>query len=155
MAETYTKTLLEGEYNAVFALGSTFDGTEGPRFAATKINEKITEKVRAGATKKPKLDEKGAIVNDENGNPVLLDVYPASIEVTLTRAELDGYFIGIKETAKKPEAKSQDITLIGNISKSLGMSARFKKYADEVMLSIRVDEELDAEVVAEPLDGEE
>jgi len=154
MADTYVKKLSEGEYNAVFSLGSSFDGTEGPRFAATKINEKISEKVRDGVTKTAKLDEKGEAVKDEKGETVLVDAYPKSIEVTLTRAELDGYFIGIKETVKKSEVKSSDIALIGNISKSLGMSARFKKYSDEVLASVKVEEEFDVEVVDEPLDGE-
>lgn len=154
MADTYTKTLQEGEYNAVFSLGNTFEGAEGPRFAATKINEKISEQVRARATKKPKLDGSGVVVKDANGEDVLEDVFPSSISVELTRAELDGYFIGIKEVLKKPEVKSQDITLIGHISKSLGMSARFKKYSAEVMEAIKVEDDLDAEFVDEPLDGE-
>lgn len=153
LTETYTKKLTEAEYLGIFNLGAFFDGSEQARFAASKISEKIADAVRAGTREVVVLDEKNNPKLLADGSPETAQKAPESIEITLTRKELDGYYIGVKESLKKGTVKTSEIAQIKLICGSLGMSGRFAKYADEVVASIEVSKDgLDEETVEEPLD---
>ena len=103
LTETYTKKLTEAEYLGIFNLGAFFDGSEQARFAASKISEKIADAVRAGTREVVVLDEKNNPKLLADGSPETAQKAPESIEITLTRKELDGYYIGVKESLKKSE----------------------------------------------------
>lgn len=151
MSEIFKRELVEAEYNAIYNIGNAFKGAEGPRVAATKINEKISDKVRAGVVKK-KVTETG---KDGVETTVERDVFPEKIELDLTRAELDGYFGGVKEVLKESETRAEQIAIIGAVCKTLGMFKRFSKHTDSVLASIEaVTDDFDENINDEPLDDE-
>jgi hypothetical protein len=153
MSETYKKTLTTDEYLSVYKLGEYFDGNETARFVASKINERISEAIRTKSTQTPAVDDKNNPILDEAGKQKIKITPPEKIDLILTRSELDGFFLGVKETLKKPEVKSGDINLIGATCRSLGMSLRFEKYAESVISSIELNTEpLDDEQITDPLD---
>lgn len=153
MSETYNKTLSRNEYLAIFKMCEYFDGSETARFVATGVNDRISKAIRAGAVKVLEFDEnKKPILDDKNEQKYRLES-PKSIEISFSRVELDGLYIGIKETVKKNTVMAGDLALLKDICKSLGMSKRFAKYTEEVLKKIPVNAEpLDEEVITEPLD---
>lgn len=153
MSETYKKTLSRNEYLAIFKMCEYFDGSETARFVATGVNDRISKAIREGAVKVLEVDEDKKPVLDEKGEQKYRLESPKSIEIVFTRGELDGMYIGIKETVKKNTVMAGDLALIKDICRSLGMSKRFANYTAEVFKKIEVNREpLDEEIIAEPLD---
>ena len=155
MAVTYKKTLTQNDYMATFNLGAFFDGSETARFAASKVNEKIADQIRAGTRGVVILDEEKNPKLTADGKPETQFIQPSEIVVEFTRAELDGFFIGVRETLKKPEVKANEIFQINSVCKVLGMAGRFSKYSEGILATIeKIEEPLDEETVEEPLDEE-
>jgi hypothetical protein len=153
MSETYTKTLNTEEYLAVYKLGEYFDGSEVARFVASKINERIAEGIRNDSKKEPAFDENKKPVLDEEGKQKIKVTPPERMNIVFTRAELDGFFIGVKESVAKSEVKAGDIQIIKGVCKSLGMSRRFESYSDGILSKISKNTDpLDEEIITEPLD---
>lgn len=137
MSETYTRELSQIEYNNVFELGTSFKGDASIKTAAAKINEKITEAVRAGV--KTTKNEEG----QESQS------MPEKISVAFTRFELDGFWKGLVDKIREADTDVRQILVIKAISKALGMSKRFAKFEEtEIALNL-VEEELDASVEEE------
>lgn len=148
MAETYKRVLNSVEYQNIFEIASSFKGEASIKTAASKINEKIGEAVRANAV--VRKDENGETVLDTNGNPV--NDLPSTITVEFSRAELDGFWRGLVEKIGDAETDVKSILILKVISKSLGMSGRFSKYETTTIDMNKVEEDLDEETVDEPLD---
>lgn len=153
---TYQRTWNEPEYNNIFQLLSAFKTEEvGPRVAASSIVEKISTTVssQVKSEKVPAvLNEDGSIKTEETTK----QVFPTSITLTLTRGEIDGVTVGIKEWIKKSEVNAEQILLLKAISKSFGISNRFNKHLETILDSIKVDEDIDPEIQEEldPIDVE-
>lgn len=153
MSETYKKTLSTEEYLAIYKLGEYFDGSEVARFVASKINERIAEGIRDNSKKEPAVDEKKMPILDEEGKQKIKITPPEKLEIVFTRAELDGFFIGVKESVAKSEVKAGDLQVIKGVCKSLGMTGRFDKYSEGVLSKISKNTDpLDEEIITEPLD---
>ena len=153
MSETYKKTLSTEEYLAVYKLGEYFDGSEVARFVAAKINERIAEGIRDNSTKEPAVDEKKQPILDEAGKQKIKITPPEKLEIVFTRAELDGFFIGVKESVAKSEVKAGDLQVIKGVCKSIGMTGRFAKYSEGVLSKISKNTDpLDEEIITDPLD---
>lgn len=148
---TYPKSWIEAEYNNIFSLMSSLKTDEaGPRVAASSVIEKISAAVSAEV----KQEKVPAVLNTDGSiktPETTKNVYPAKITVNLTRAELDGVTVGMKEWLKKSEVSAEQILLLKAISKSFGISNRFNKHLDTILADIKVEEDLDPEV-EEPLD---
>lgn len=153
MSEVYKKKLTTEEYFALHKLGQFFSGSEIARLVASKINERIAVGIREKSTREPALDANGIQKVDENGEKLYKITPPEFMDLVFTRAELDGFFIGVKESILKPEVKSTDITLIKEVCKSLGMAGRFEKYSDSILDKTEKNvDPLDEEIITDPLD---
>lgn len=153
MSETYKKTLSTEDYLAIYRLGEFFEGSEVARFVASKINERISEGIRELSKQEPAFDDKGIAILDDKGVQKIKVTPPETLDIVFTRAELDGFFIGIKESLAKSEVKSGDISVIRDICATLGMSGRFDNYAKSILSKIvRSTEPLDEEIITDPLD---
>lgn len=151
---TYQRTWPEVAYNNIYQLLTAFKTEEvGPRVAASSVVEKISAAVSAlvKTEKVPAvLEADGSVKTAETTK----QIFPASITVTLTRGELDGITVGIKEWLKKSEVTAEQILLLKAISKSFGIFNRFAKHLDTILADMKVDEDLDPEI-EEPLDAVE
>ena len=153
---TYQRTWNEAAYNNIFQLMSAFKTEEvGPRVAASSVVEKISAAV-SGQVKSEKvpavLNEDGSIKTAETTK----QVFPESITITLTRGEIDGVTVGIKEWLKKAEVSAEQILLLKLISKSFGISNRFNKHLESILDNIKVEEDVDPEIQDEldPVESE-
>lgn len=149
---TYQRTWTEVAYNNIYQLLAAFKTEEvGPRVAASSVVEKISAAVSAlvKSEKVPAvLEADGSIKTAETTK----QIFPESITINLTRGELDGVTVGIKEWLKKSEVSAEQILLLKAISKSFGIFNRFAKHLDTILADIKVEEDLDPEV-DEPLDA--
>lgn len=153
MNTEFKKKLASPDAMAIFKMGDSFIGSEISKFTAIKVNERIALELRKGSKSVVLKNEDGTVKKGEDGKPLTRIVPPEFIEITFSRAELDGLFIGVKETIKLAGVSSNDVVTIGYLCGVLGMSSRFKNYADSVLKSIEVDPtQLDEEIVVDPLD---
>lgn len=149
----YTKILGFEDALATFKLCSFFGGSETAKFAALNISEKISEQIKQNSTKKPVLDKDGNPELNEDGKQKIEVTPPEKITVVLTRAELDGFFIGVKESFGVEGVTVGDIASIKQICAVLGMRIRFAKYSEKIVAEIeRNNEPLDSELIEDPLD---
>lgn len=153
MSEKFEKTLEFEDSLAVIKLGSSFAGSDVAKFTALKLNERIADVIRKNTKTEPAFDEnKKPILDEKNVQKVRL-VPPTTIKLEISRQELDGFFIGVKETVKAEGITTSDVTTIGYICSILGMNKRFIALAEATLKKIERDESpLDSEVIEEPLD---
>lgn len=153
MSDTFKKKLAFEDALAVVKLGGNFSVSEVSKFTAIKINERIVDFIRKNTKSEPAFDENGLPILDEKKVQKIKLTPPENVEVEFSRAELDGFFIGVKETIQTAGVSASDVTMIGHICSLLGMNTRFVKYADSVLASIKRDpSQLDSEIVDTPLD---
>lgn len=149
---TYQRTWIEPEYNQIFQLASAFKTEDvGPRVAASSVVEKISAAVSAlvKTEKVPAvLGDDGSVKTPETTKQVM----PEKITISLSRGEIDGITIGVKEWIKKSEVSAEQILLLKAISKSFGISNRFNKHLESILADIKIEEDVDPEI-DEPLDA--